>query len=307
MDLGADIEAQAQVNSEENQEDSSVVNERLESRLLEDDVGECKEYIIREKPIGISPSFVIAPKDVYVLSSQTGVIETRIFSLPKPIVRWYKNGHLITSTQFPKIKKHHNIPETYQLEIPQPIASDAGEYTCIARNCYGTITASANLRIIDLETDEHPTFLKRLKRTDIVSEANSHLTVIVSGEPKPKVEWFKNSMPLKESKRIEICHREPRSYVLRFRNALPEDTGVYSCVAHNNSGTTSTSAMVYVETPENLKRVWSRDVALSQLEKCRCPDGWSQREMDNHMYRINLANYHMKYRTPFGPGYTNLF
>lgn len=90
------------------------------------------------------------------------------------------------------------------MEIPEPIVTDAGQYTCIARNCYGTITATANLRIIDLETEEHPKFLKRLKRTDIVSEANSHLTVIVSGEPKPKVEWFKNSFPLKENKRIEV-------------------------------------------------------------------------------------------------------
>lgn len=245
MDSGADIEAQAQIDSEEVQQDNSVVNERLESRLVkefcwkivcdwlvifrlpEDDVSECEKYIERVKPIGIAPCFVISPKDCYVVSSQTAVFETRIFATPKPIVRWYKNGHLINTAQFAKMKvseptnavncflmqtvkflnrfqKQHFIPETYRLEIPQLLATDAGQYTCTARNCYGTITATATLRIMDLETDEHPKFLKRLKRTDIVSDANSHVTVVVSGEPKPKVEWLKNSLPLKESKRIEV-------------------------------------------------------------------------------------------------------
>lgn len=90
------------------------------------------------------------------------------------------------------------------MEIPVAIASDMGSYVCVARNCYGSITASAVLRIIDLETEEHPQFLKRLKRTDVTAGSNSHLEVRVSGEPKPEVEWFKDSFPLKPHKRIEV-------------------------------------------------------------------------------------------------------
>lgn len=90
------------------------------------------------------------------------------------------------------------------MEIPQATYSDMGSYSCIARNCYGSITSSATLHIVDLETEEFPGFLKRLKRTDVLADSNSHLEVRVSGEPKPQVEWFKDSMPLKENNRIEV-------------------------------------------------------------------------------------------------------
>lgn len=74
------------------------------------------------------------------------------------------------------------------------------EYTCTARNCYGSITASARLRIIDLETERYPKFLKRLTRTEILAEQNGHLSVRVTGVPKPNVEWYKDAKLLKETK-----------------------------------------------------------------------------------------------------------
>lgn len=90
------------------------------------------------------------------------------------------------------------------MEIPDAIASDIGSYTCVARNSNGSISSSATLRIVDLETDEYPRFVKRLKRTDIPAGRNGRLVIRVTGVPKPEVEWFKNSMPLKDNKRFEV-------------------------------------------------------------------------------------------------------
>lgn len=92
----------------------------------------------------------------------------------------------------------------YTLEIPDAIATDMGSYSCVARNSNGSITASATLRIVDLETDEYPRFLKRLKRTDVPAGRNGRLVARVTGVPKPEVEWFKNSVPLKDNKRFEV-------------------------------------------------------------------------------------------------------
>lgn len=192
-------------------------------RVLNSD--DSKTEVMDLDETSVSPRFVIAPKDTYILSNQTGFIETRIYSVPKPVVRWYQNGQLITSSQFPKIKvpkmnkqmisivivvlnhfqKHHYEPETYVLEIPEATASDMGSYTCVARNCHGSITSSAaTLRIIDLEIEAAPRFLKRLKRTEILADTNGCLEVEISGEPKPKVEWLKNLTPLKENNRIKV-------------------------------------------------------------------------------------------------------
>lgn len=79
-------------------------------RLPEADVGESESEMENANEMTelietfVSPRFVIPPKDTFILSNQTGKIEARIYSIPKPIVRWYQNGQLITSSLFPKIK-----------------------------------------------------------------------------------------------------------------------------------------------------------------------------------------------------------
>lgn len=64
--------------------------------------------------------------------------------------------------------------------------------------------------------------------------------------------------------------------------------------------------MVYVDKIESLNEKWTEDIACGQLEKYQCPNGWSQKEMDDYLYRITIASYHIKYRTPI-PGYSNIF
>lgn len=103
-----------------------------------------------------------------------------------------------------RLQEHHYGEGSYVLEIKGATEGDAGSYTCIARNYYGRISASATVRVLDLETEEHPRFLKRLNRTDILVGTNGSLDVRVSGTPKPNVKWFKDSMKLKESKRIQV-------------------------------------------------------------------------------------------------------
>lgn len=243
MDARENIVDQAELRPDSGTEDASLNSRLVENfimciqdicdcenfliRSLEDDVGSETQHEIPKMGEQGPPRFVIPPKDAFILSNETGIIETRIYCIPKPIVRWYKNGQLITTSHYPGIKvkkqfikkfidqqwcfymlqKHHYIPETYQLEIPNAGSPDVAKYTCIARNCYGSITASANLRVIDLETEKFPSFSKRLQRTEILAEQNGHISVRVSGVPKPKVEWFKDSMQLKETKdnkRIEV-------------------------------------------------------------------------------------------------------
>lgn len=90
------------------------------------------------------------------------------------------------------------------MEIQEATESDMGSYSCVARNCYGRITSSATVHIVQLETEEYPRFLKRLQCIDVFAGKNGRLEVRVTGVPKPEVKWFKNSMPLKENERIEV-------------------------------------------------------------------------------------------------------
>ncbi|KAJ6635982.1 Obscurin, partial [Pseudolycoriella hygida] len=200
--------------------------------------------------------------------------------------------------------RNHYIPETYVLEIPAATESDVGSYTCTARNCYGSVTSSANVRILDLKT-QYPCFQQRLKRTDIFAGRNAYLPVKVSGSPQPDVKWFKNSRPLIENERIELRHYGPHSHVLHINDAEPKDAGLYTCQARNNVGIASTSAMVNVEKndPLHMYKPAAQDCSVDydrisrQLESHLRPNGWSQRNLDDYLYRLSVANYHIKYRT----------
>lgn len=99
---------------------------------------------------------------------------------------------------------HHYEPNSFVLEIQDAISSDMGLYTCVARNTHGMITSSATVRVVHLEIEEYPRFLKRLHSTDVLAGHNGHLEAKITGLPKPEVKWFKNWIPLKEDHRIEV-------------------------------------------------------------------------------------------------------
>lgn len=115
----------------------------------------------------------------------------------------------------------------------------------------------------------------------------------------------------------------PDRYVVQIKNAKPEDSGLYTCRARNDAGTSTTSARVFVDEPQNFNvgkpsakypneflsdNEWTAGEAQIRrdLERRQRPYGWSQKDMDDFMYRVSVANYHIKYRTPISE-YYNLF
>ncbi|OWK18047.1 CNTN5, partial [Cervus elaphus hippelaphus] len=76
--------------------------------------------------------------------------------------------------------------------------SDAGMYQCLAENKYGTIYASAELKILA----SAPTFaLNQLKKTIIIPKDQE---VIIEckpqGSPKPTISWKKGDKAVRENK-----------------------------------------------------------------------------------------------------------
>lgn len=98
----------------------------------------------------------------------------------------------------------HYEPDTYTLEIEDATMDDMALYTCIARNCNGSATASASISIVHVKKEEYPKFLRRLESTHIFSGHDGRLEVRVAGVPPPKVKWYKNFMPLCEDEHIKV-------------------------------------------------------------------------------------------------------
>lgn len=108
-------------------------------------------------------------------------------------------------------------------------------------------------------------------------------------------------------------HYDPDSYVLNIYNVQPDDSGLYTCKARNDSGSITTSAMVHVAGNDNfylykalLPRPyqylydadWLDDFTRIRRRLERLAVDLSQSEKNEILHQRALANYHLKYRRP---------
>ncbi|KAL3084591.1 hypothetical protein niasHT_035590 [Heterodera trifolii] len=75
------------------------------------------------------------------------------------------------------------------------------------------------------------------------------LLCTVTGNPPPKIEWFKDGQPVDEE-RVQTLYKSGVASLEMF-NTRPQDAGVYTCVASNELGQDETSAPVAVETRQS--------------------------------------------------------
>ncbi|KAL3085545.1 hypothetical protein niasHT_037286 [Heterodera trifolii] len=75
------------------------------------------------------------------------------------------------------------------------------------------------------------------------------LLCTVTGNPPPKIEWFKDGQPVDEE-RVQTLYKSGVASLEMF-NTRPQDASVYTCVASNELGQDETSAPVAVETRQS--------------------------------------------------------
>lgn len=98
--------------------------------------------------------------------------------------------------------------------------------------------------------------------------------------------------------------------MLNIYNAQPDDSGLYTCKARNDSGTITTSAMVHVEGNEDLYLFksylprsyhylydadWAEDFTCIRRQLRRLAEDLSRKEKDELLHKRALANYYVKY------------
>lgn len=78
------------------------------------------------------------------------------------------------------------------------------------------------------------------------SNTNQTPDCLVSGKPKPDVEWFKEGARIKTGEGVQI-YEEDGTHCLWLKKACLGDSGSYSCAAFNPRGQTSTSWLLTVK------------------------------------------------------------
>ncbi|XP_034650666.1 neogenin isoform X3 [Drosophila subobscura] len=92
--------------------------------------------------VQVPPKFIQAPRDKTAHEKEELELECAIRGKPKPIIRWLKNGDLITPNDYMQLVADHN------LRILGLLHSDAGMFQCVGTNAAGSVQAAARLRVV---------------------------------------------------------------------------------------------------------------------------------------------------------------
>ncbi|BFY97620.1 hypothetical protein BsWGS_00660 [Bradybaena similaris] len=164
------------------------------------------------------------------------------------LTQWKKDGQSI-NPGWDRLK----VSREGHLRIQDTEMSDAGTYTCIATNGYGSISINYTVIVLDEENQlfqEGGRQFKQLPNEDLNKEGSVphfdelekmresvnvvkptgstiRLSCQASGNPVPDVHWMKNSVP--------YAQKRPHQ-TLKLHEIREEDSGDYTCIASNRLG-----------------------------------------------------------------------
>ncbi|CAJ0940729.1 unnamed protein product [Ranitomeya imitator] len=122
-------------------------------------------------------------------------------------------------------------------------ASDGDQQGAVVAKKAATLLTQSSLEAEGFETPQFaPRFVKVLKSRIVTEGQDLVLSCTVHGDPRPEISWLLNDQPIQFARSTY----EDQIAQLTVQDALPEDRGVYTCVAQNSCGSSSCKATVTV-------------------------------------------------------------
>uniref|UniRef100_A0A8C1JC98 Contactin 1b n=1 Tax=Cyprinus carpio TaxID=7962 RepID=A0A8C1JC98_CYPCA len=144
---------------------------------------------------------------------------------PLPWIRWLKDGYSYGKGE---------------LKFSSLTFEDSGMYQCIAENEWGTIYASAELRVVSCA----PTFIYNPVKKVLLGAENGRVVIECKprAAPKPKFIWKRGSELLTNSSRMLIWDDGS----LEILNVSKSDEGSYTCYAENDHGKSNSTGTLTI-------------------------------------------------------------
>ncbi|KAH9592566.1 hypothetical protein MS3_00004447 [Schistosoma haematobium] len=163
---------------------------------------------------------------------------------PLPKITWTKDGKSINDRKF-------TISEdNVHLRLINVEENDNGRYACHVISEYGQVSKTFDVKITyGPRLDPDGQLQYSVERT---VGASALLECLVSGNPRPKIEWFKDGIPLDQlSYRYRLINQDRQLEIISMQ---PTDAGRYRCVAKNNYGQLEINTDVSVGAPARIDR-----------------------------------------------------
>uniref|UniRef100_A0A8V0Z722 Myosin light chain kinase, smooth muscle n=1 Tax=Gallus gallus TaxID=9031 RepID=A0A8V0Z722_CHICK len=217
----------------------------------------------KREPLGIPPQFESRPQSLEASEGQEIKFKSKVSGKPKPDVEWFKEGVPIKTGEGIQIYEEDG---THCLWLKKACLGDSGSYSCAAFNPRGQTSTSWLLTVKRPKVEEvAPCFSSVLKGCTVSEGQDFVLQCYVGGVPVPEITWLLNEQP------IQYAHSTFEAGVakLTVQDALPEDDGIYTCLAENNAGRASCSAQVTVKEKKSSKKAEGTQAA--KLNKTFAP------------------------------------
>ncbi|XP_035890611.1 uncharacterized protein LOC118502486 [Anopheles stephensi] len=216
-------------------------------------------FQVDETPHYGAPFFLRKLSDYTVLVGTKAKLSVHISNTADVKVTWYKDdAPLVECERYVCTGKG----QLHSLDIVTVLPEDNAKWSCQAENLLGKCVCSGQLTVRVPETYKAPEFVDEL-RAILTSQGTISLECKVIGYPTPELRWFKDSKEIKAGD----------MFGLTINGGDLASLGVYTCVATNCVGKSSSSSKVRVQEQDTTTKEKTIDkispVFIEELEKVK--------------------------------------
>uniref|UniRef100_A0AAG5CYZ5 Ig-like domain-containing protein n=1 Tax=Anopheles atroparvus TaxID=41427 RepID=A0AAG5CYZ5_ANOAO len=190
-------------------------------------------FQVDETPHFGAPFFLRKLNDYTVLVGTKAKLSVHISNTKDVKVAWFKDDLPAPETDRYVCSSNGQL---HSLEIATVLPEDNAKWSCQGENAFGKCVCSGQLTVRVPETYKAPEFVDEL-RAILTSQGTISLECKVIGYPTPELRWFKDANEIKAGD----------MFGLTINGGDLASLGVYTCVAKNCVGTSSSSSKVRVQ------------------------------------------------------------
>ncbi|XP_019908484.3 hemicentin-1 isoform X2 [Esox lucius] len=179
-----------------------------------------------------------APREVQTIQDSVVTLECQAAGNPSPQISWLRNGRPLQLSPRTRLLSADTV-----LRISPVKLSDSGIYTCVARSRAGLAELNYDLQVQGVD------HVEPVEPVTVVRGSLVTLTCEARGVPPPSLTWLKDGQPLSLHRNLLLDGRETR---LQLHEVGLPDSGLYSCVASNQAGSSTKSFNLTVLEPPKI-------------------------------------------------------
>ncbi|XP_039304590.1 obscurin isoform X2 [Solenopsis invicta] len=210
------------------------------------------EILDKESGRESAPPHVVSTDltDRTIFETQTTKFDVTATGLPRPDVKWLKDGKVLRSGERVRIT---TSGESYEMELSKATLEDEGLYMCVLTNKLGEEIVEGYLTVGTVDELRKPRFTEPLNDVDVALGTDGELKAVFTADPVPDIRWYYkgHEIPSDDSRIKGTISNGPAAdklteskVTLKIPKCTKEDTGEYTLKLLNKWGEAESSAFL---------------------------------------------------------------